>query len=338
MKNNLGENICIDLGSAYTRIYMPGKGIVLNENTSFLKNIHTNEIAAFGADAVLFDEALPKTLTLICPIRRGCVCDVDIAAELLSRFISKVRHNTLVKPRVMLSVPGDITEVEGKAFASALMGAGARQVIMVSSPMVSALGAGCDITLPRGLMLMDIGAEKTDIAVISHCKDVISKTLKIGGKDFTDALRCFVLQKFKLEIGQGTAEKAKKELGIFSAENINEIELCGKDISNHMPRKITLSAKDTVGIYDEITGKLSSLIKDTLASSPTELASGILSDGLLLTGGGSQLLGLAEKLKFGSGIKTFTASEPELCCIKGTGLAFEHLSELPDIVQSYHNL
>lgn len=237
----------------------------------------------------------------------------------------------------MLSVPGDATEVEGKAFAAAAMNSGARQAILISAPTAAALGAGCDVTLSRGLMTADIGAEKTDVAAISQCNCVTARTIKIGGNDFTLILKEFVKTKFKLEISFSVAEKAKKELGLSQSPQ-KTIELCGIDVSNKMPRKITPPATMFSGIYDNLINKLSKFVKDAFDDVPTALAGDILSDGILLTGGCAQLGGLAERLKFGSGIKTFVANEPELCNIKGTGLAFEHSDELAGMVQSYHNL
>lgn len=327
----------MDLGSAYTKIYIPGKGIVFNERSALVKKIHTDEVIDAGGFASE-EERLPKTMKIVRPVRDGVVCDVKETAEFLSAVMAKVRRNKIIKPRIMLSVPGEITEVEGKAFAITAMNAGARQVVLMSAPMTSALGAGCDITLTRGLMTVDIGAEKTDVAAISHCNCVMSKTIRLGGGDFTEALKAFVKKKFKLEIGAGSAEKIKKELGINQTVPPKTIEVYGKDISNKLPRKIIISATDISEVYAELVKKLSDFVKDALDSTPAELVGDIIADGILLTGGGAKLDGLAEKLKFGSGVKVFAAENAELCNIKGLGLAFEHMEEIPDVVKSYHNL
>lgn len=338
MNFNIGENICIDAGSYRTNIYIAGKGVVLSERSVICRNTQNGEIAAIGDEAAYIEERMPNALCACHPIQGGVICDIDAASELLSHFISKVKKRKLIKPRIMLSVPGETTEVEGRAFVNSVLHAGARQAVIVSSPVVSALGAGCDITMARGLMIMDIGAEKTDVAAISLCKAVTEKSIKIGGNSFTEALKEYIKKHFKLEIGTQTAENAKHTLGIPSPRNPKKIELYGKDISNKLPRKITLSSSDISELYEERIDKLAYLIQSTLDDIPPNLVGDILSDGILLTGGGAKQDGLADMLRIKSGIKIYTAENPELCNIKGTGLALEHIGELPDIVQSYHNL
>ncbi len=338
MKFNMGENICIDAGSEYTSIYISGKGLVLREHSAICRRINTGKIIAVGDEASSAEERLPKTLKIIRPIQNGVICDIKAAKDLLSLLINKVRSNKLIKPRIMISVPGEITEVEGRAVVDTVMQAGARQVIIVPAPVVSALGAGCDVTIARGLMTLDIGAEKTEMAAISLCHPVISKTLKMGANSFTEDLKVFLRKKYNLETGTHTAEKAKITLGALSPVPAKTIDICGADISTHLPRKITVSTTDISDIYEERLDKIAKLIKESLDEIPPELAGDILSDGILLVGGGAKLDGIADKLRIKSGIKIYTAENPELCNIKGTGLAFEHIDELPDIVQSYHNL
>lgn len=335
---NIGENICIDAGSEYISIYIVGKGLVLRERSAIAYNIHTKEVVAAGDEAAYGEERFPKTIKTYHPIRGGVICDIDMASELLNNLISKVRGSRLIKPRVMISVPCSITDVEGRAFVNTVLRSGARQTIIVSAPVVSALGAGCDVTLARGLMVLDIGAEKTEIAAISLCNTVISRSVKIGGNSFTDDLKKFIKRRYSLEIGLHTAEKIKINLGAASYIPNKSETVYGSDSSTHLPRKITLSSSEISDIYDERIDKLAKLIREMLDAVPPQLAGDILSDGILMVGGGAKLDGLADKLRIRSGIKIYTAEDPELCSIKGTGLALEHIEDLPNIIKSYHNL
>ncbi len=335
---NISDDICIDAGSEYISMYIVGKGLVLREKSSIAYNIHTNEVVAFGDEAAIGEERSPKTVKIYHPIQGGVICDSDMACELISRLFAKIRGKKLVKPRVMLSVPASITDVEGKAFINAVVRAGARQVIIVPSSVTAALGAGCDVTLARGLMVLDIGAEKIDIAAISLSNVVVSNSLKIGGNNFTDDLKMYLKHRYNLETGTQTCENLKIALGIKPLIPPKTETVCGSDITTHLPRKISVSSSEILNVYDERINKISRLIKDTLDSVPPEISGDILSDGILLVGGSANLSGLPEKLTSASGIKIFPAENPQLCNIKGTGLAMEHLSELPNIAQSYYNI
>lgn len=334
----IGEDICIDPGTAFTSVYITGRGLVLREPSVVAYNSLNHEIAAVGEEAANMVGRTPKTVKIARPIQGGVVTDARLAGEMFTRFLDKVRKKRLVKPRVMVSIPYGISDVEERAVIDAVMRAGARQVIVVEAPVAAALGAGCDVTIARGLMLLDIGEGKTGMAAISLCNAVAGKSSRIAGHSFTDAVVSFVRRKYNLAIGIETAEEVKKKIGTVTGERHEKIDISGMDIATRLPRKITVSSEETENIFDELIQGIIVLIKDTLDLVPPEVLGDILEDGILLTGGGAKLNGLGQKLRAESGIKIFPAEDMELCTIKGAGIAMEHLDLLPNIAQSYHNI
>lgn len=330
-KVGLGNDICIDTGSDFISVYISGKGIVLREAAVVAYNKKTREIIAVGDEAANAEGKTPETVVTERPVKNGVVTDEELAGELFARILAKLKVNGLVKPRIMVSVPCGITDVEERALIKAVMHAGARQVFTVESPVVSALGAGCDVTIARGLMVLDIGGGKTDMAAISLCRCVEKRTIKTAGDAFTEAVINYAKKKHSLEIGKKTAEYIKENICTFAKEE-KSTDVYGKDISTHLPRKVRISSHDTDGIFDDCINDIVSLIKDTLDNVPSEILGDILEDGILAVGGGTKLNGLAEKLSAACGIKIFPAEDGDLCNIKGLGIAMENLSSLPGMV------
>lgn len=335
---NIGEDICIDPGTDFISIYISGRGIVLREPSVIAFNINTREIAAVGEEAAAMEGKAPEAMKTERPITGGVITDSELAGELISRLLAKVKTNGVVKPRIMVSIPCGISDVEERAVINAVMRAGARQVIVVEAPAAAALGAGCDITLARGLMVLDIGGGKTDMAAISVCNSVVKKTIKIAGNTFTKDVEEFMRKKYSLEIGMKTAERVKEKICSVNGASDAETEVYGMDITTHLPRKVRVSSLETADIFDEHIDSIANLIKDTLDSVPPEILGDILEDGILMVGGGAKLSGLAGKLSAKSGIKIFPAENIDLCTVKGAGIALDNLDSLPNIAQSYHNL
>lgn len=330
-KAGIGEDICIDPGSDFISVYISGKGIVLREAAAVAYNKKTHEIIAAGDEAAETEGKTPETVEVKRPIKGGVVTDEELAGELFSRLLSKVKRNGLVKPRIMVSIPCGISDVEERALIRAVMRAGARQVFTVEAPVVSALGAGCDVTIARGLMILDIGGEKTDIAVVSLCRCVEKRTVKTAGSVFSDEVIKFMKKRYSLKIGRKTADFLKENIcGFSNAEKTAEVY--GMDISTHMPRKVCVNSSEIIGIFDACAENIAVLIKDTLNSVPSEFLGDIMEDGILAVGGGMKFLGLAEKLSVACGIKIFPADESSLCNIKGLKIAMENLNALPGMI------
>ena len=335
---NLGEDICIDPGSDFTSIYIVGRGMVLREASVVACHKVSGEVVAVGDEAAEMEERAPRTLEIIHPIQKGVIIDEVLAGELFLQLISKVKKSSVIKPRMMLSLPAGITDVEERAYITSLMRGGARQVIIVDAPVAAALGAGCDVTLARGLMVLDIGGGKTSIAAVSLCNTVTSKKIYTAGDSFTNAVKAFILKKYNLEISTKTARKIKENLGSVTGELSGMEEVFGIDATNRLPRRIRVSAYETSNIFDYEIEDIITLIKDMLDTVPPEILGDIMADGILLVGGGAKLNGIAYRLREKSGIKIFPADHIDICNIRGTGLALENLNSLPNIAQSYHNL
>lgn len=329
---NVNKSMCIDLGTDFTSIYISGEGIVLREPSVIAYNINTNEMIASGIEAEEMEERSPVTIKTVRPIIGGVVVDIDAAGDLCAALLKKVMKNIVVKPKVMLSLSCELTEVEAKAAINSVIKAGARQVTVIDSTTASALGAGCDISIARGLMILDIGEGKSEIAAISICNTVIANKIQIAGNSFTEAIKAFIKRRYSIIIGNRTAKEIKEKIGV------GDIEFFGSDSSTHLPRKARISSAELDGIFDESIKKIADMIRDTLDNVPPEILGDIMEDGILLTGGGAKLHGLCEKLRWKSGIKLYPADDIEFCNIKGCGIAIENLDSLPNIAQSYHNL
>mgnify|MGYP004461871607 CR=1 FL=1 len=335
---NIGEDICIDPGSDFVSVYISGKGIVLREASVVAYNKKTREIIAVGDEAAETEGKAPSAIATERPIKGGAITDTELTGELISRLLAKVRTNGLVKPRIMVSVPCGISDVEERALTSAVMKAGARQVLITEAPVAAALGAGCDVTIARGLMVLDIGGGKTDMAVVSLCRCVEQRLIKTAGNDFTDAVTAFMQKRHSLNIGKRTAQKLKESICSADDSLHAEAEVYGTDTTTHLPRKVKVHSSETAGIFDSCINKTVTLIKDTLDAVPPEILADILEDGILAVGGGAKLPGLIPLLSSLCGIKIFPAEDIDLCSIKGLGIAVENLSSLTGIAKSYHNL
>lgn len=335
---SIGESICIDPGSEYTSIYISGRGTALREPSAVAININTGAVEAVGAEAADMEERGPRTMKTARPIQGGAVTDEELAGQLFSGLLAKVKKNGVVKPKVMVTVPCGATDVEEKALINSVMRAGARQVLVIEAPVAAALGAGCDVTIARGLMVLDIGAGKTETAAISLCNSVASRTVKMGGINFTDDVLAFVRKKYNMEIGRAAANKLKENAASLAGGYRELYEVSGIDLSSRLPRKIRISPAETETIFDAHVDAAAKIIKEGLESVPPEILGDILEDGILMVGGGAKLDGLAAKLREKSGIKIFPAENIEQCTIRGAGIAMENLSALPNIAKSYHNL
>ena len=329
---NVSKDICIAPGTDFTSVYIVGQGVVLKEASVVAYNTNTDEVVAVGDEALKMEEKAPKTIKTVHPIQDGVITDTEIAGELFSGLLKNLKKGNLVKPRIMVSVPCGLTDVEERAFIDACMHAGARQVVVIKSAVATALGAGCDITIARGLMVLDIGAGKTDIAAVSMSNTVTENRICVAGNSFSDTVKELMKKKHSLEIGNRTAKMIKENIGT------GYIDVYGIDTSSHMPRKVTLNSSEFIGAFDEDIDRIATMIKDTLDVVPPEILGDIMDDGILLVGGGAKLPGIAEKISRKCGNKLFPAENIDLCNIKGAGLALEHLDSFPNIAQSYHNM
>lgn len=318
------KDIAIDLGTATTLLYVQGEGIVLYEPSVTAYDVDDKSIQAVGEEAWAMLGKTPQALAVEHPLSGGVITDSYLAAEMLRRFIAKVCQKSLLKPRVMVCVPADITDVEQRAVIEACSQAGARRVYIIEEPIAAAIGAGCDISLARGMLIVDIGGGTTDVAAISLGQAVISRSIKTAGDSFTQAVIDYMQKRYNLNIGQPTAEKIKREVGcVFPRERIVSVTICGTDTQSGLPRTAVINSDEIREAFDGVVGEVIQAIKDTLEDTPPELLNDILEDGILLTGGGAKIYGLDKRLRIETGIKIFLAQDMDACVIKGAGVALD---------------
>jgi len=336
---HMSESIGVDLGTDHIRVYLAGQGIVLNEATAIAVLKDTDEVVAAGNEAEALRGRTPQAIRLIHPMENGMICDDEHTRMFLKQILSKIKTKNLLKPIMMITVPCGATAVQERAVIEVAQSVGARKVYLVEEPVAAALGAGCDITLARGLMVLDIGGGISDLSVVSLSNSVVHASSMVAGDDFTDAVIAYLYKRYRLEIGYATARELKEKIGgVLPRETTLSMTVSGADATTKLPRKVTVYSNELTEAFEEVTERIVSLVKSALDETPTEILADVLEDGILLTGGGAKLYGLDQRLRAETGIKIFLAEDAEFCAVKGTGIAIEHLEELPGIVHNFHNM
>lgn len=320
--------IGIDLGTANILVYVKGKGIILKEPSVVAYDKDTNKIRAVGEEARQMIGRTPGNIMAIRPMRQGVISDYEITEKMLKYFISKAMgKRAFRKPRVSICVPSSVTEVEKKAVEEATYRAGARDVAIIEEPIAAAIGAGIDITIPFGNMIVDIGGGTADIAVISLGGSVVSTSIKIAGDDFDEAIVRYMRKKHNLLIGERTAEDIKIKIGTcFPLAQPETMDVRGRNLVTGLPKTVTVSSEETEEALREPTLQIVEAVHSVLEKTPPELAADVADRGIVLTGGGSLLRGLEELIEDKTGINTMTAEEPMTCVAIGTGKFVEFLA------------
>lgn len=321
------KKLGIDLGTANTLVYLPGKGIILNEPSVVAVSEQDNTILAIGAEAKGMIGKTPESIIVYRPMKDGVIADYRVTESMLRYFINKAlgKYN-LVKPDVMVSVPAGITSTERRAVVEAAVRAGARNAYVVKEPILAAIGAGIPIHEAKGHMIMDIGGGTTDIAVISLGGIVASTSVKCAGDKLDLAIADYIKKTFNLAIGDKTAEAIKMKIGAaVPLEEELTITIKGRDYIQGLPRTAQISTNEIVKAIDKELRTMINAIKDVLSLTPPELAADIIDDGIIMTGGSSQLRNLADLIYRRTGVKAYVADEPLLCVARGTGEALNHL-------------
>lgn len=324
----LKNAVAIDLGTDYTRIYY--KGEVTNEPSVIAYDSLNGAVIAIGKEAADMEGKNPPLITVSRPITKGVITDFDLASQMIQGFLTNIVGN-VIKPRVFITVPCGITGVERRAICDILHESEITEIYIIESPIAGAIGANCDVNIARGMLLVDIGGGKCDIAAISLGQAVTGRSVKLGGNDFTDALTDYLLEKHNLSVGNFSAEKLKKSIGCAFMREHNDIdEISGFNTYLRKPEKIAVRSEEIREAFAPLVSKISAEIKSTLDEVPTELLGDIIDDGILLIGGGAQLYGLAKRLRQELGIKVFLAEDAEMCVIKGASYVAENMDKLPD--------
>lgn len=320
-----GADIGIDLGTASVLVYIKGQGVILQEPSIIAVKERTNEVIAVGEEASAMIGRTPVGITSIRPLKHGVISDYDATEKMLKYFIHKAIGPRLIKPRIAVCVPSGVTEVERKAVEDATRQAGARRVDIIEEPIAAAIGAGIDISRPCGSMIVDIGGGTADIAVISLGSSVVSKSVKLAGNDFDDAIIRYVRKKHGVLIGECTAEAVKKTIGTaFPREEVVEMQARGQNLITGLPKGITLTSDELLEALAEPVSNVVEAVHSVLESTPPELAADISDRGIVLTGGGSMLYGLDKLIEQRTGINAVIADNPISCVAIGTGLFIEY--------------
>jgi rod shape-determining protein MreB and related proteins len=319
------SDLAIDLGTANTLVYVAGKGIVLDEPSIVAVNRQTGEIIGCGAEAREMLGRTPANVTAVRPMRDGVIADFKMAEYMLNYFIKKAhKRKKLVHPRIVIGVPSETTEVEKRAVLDSTYRAKASEVHLVEQAMVAALGAGLPIAEPSGNMVVDIGGGTTDIAVISLSGIVYSRSLRVAGHQMDDAVMDYVKRKYSLLIGERTAERIKMEIGsAYPLAKPLESIVKGRDLVAGLPKTITLKDQEVREALSDAVSAIVGAVRVALESTPPELSGDISDKGIILTGGGSLLKGLDERIREETGMPVLVADEPLASVVMGTGMILE---------------
>ncbi|MCH5185912.1 MAG: rod shape-determining protein MreB [Oscillospiraceae bacterium] len=331
------NDIGIDLGTATVLVYVKGKGIVLKEPSVVAVDIYSNKIYAVGEEARKMLGRTPDAIQAIRPLADGVISDYDLTEQMLKAFINKVCKKRLIKPRIMICVPSGVTEVEQRAVIDAAKQAGARKVYIIEEPIAAAIGAGLDISRPRGMMIVDIGGGTADVAVISLGSIVVSRSIKVAGDEFDEAVVKYIRKKYSLNIGMRTAEDVKISIGcVYPREKDISIDIRGGSLLTGLPQTIQVTSEEIRAAFEDVVIEIIDEVKAVLEETPPELVGDILEDGILLTGGGSLVHGLDKRLKKETGIDVYLADDIVSCVAKGSGIAIEGIDAMNDPTHIYY--
>lgn len=322
------RKIGIDLGTANTLIFVPKKGVVINEPSVVAVSRIDNTVFAVGAEAREMIGRTPETIVAYRPMKDGVIADYRVTEAMLRYFINKAGGRfRFFRPEVMVSVPAGVTSTERRAVIEATLQAGAKAAYVIKEPVLAAIGAGIPINEPAGHMVVDIGGGTSDIAVISLGGIVSATSVKVAGNKFDQAIADYIKKNYNLAIGDRTAEELKIQIG--SAVPVDDdslrMEIKGRDLMTGLPKTVEIqSAEVTEAISDELDEIMRS-IKSVLHETPPELAADVMDRGIVVTGGGALLRNIDELIRQEIGVPAHIAEDPLLCVAKGTGIALEHL-------------
>lgn len=337
LNNTFSNDIAIDIGTDNTLIYVNGKGLVLKEPSYVAYDEKTGEIQEVGTKAKEMLGKNPQGIKVLKPINMGVIADIELATKMIKEFISSIYNKTILKPRIIASVCAGSTQVEQRAICDVLKSVGAREVYLIDEPLAAASGAGCDISLARGMLIADIGGGRCDVASISLGHTVIGKSITTAGESFTDEIVKYIKKKYNINIGPLTAENIKTQIGCaYPFELMKTMEVYGCDVTSGLPCSVSVNSEEIREVFDVPLKKIAQIIKITLEDTPCELQSDILEDGILLTGGGAKIYGIDKWLRMEMGIKVFVTENMDECVINGVGAELLKLDMPSTSVMKYY--
>lgn len=331
-------DIGIDLGTANTLVCVRNQGVVINEPSVVAIEKKSRKVLAIGAEAKEMVGRTPANIVAVRPLRDGVISDFDVTEQMLHHFIRKVHERSLLRiprPRVVVGIPSGVTEVEKRAVHDATISAGAREAYLVEEPIAAAIGAGLKVTEAKGSMIVDIGGGTTEVAVIALGGIVVARSIRVAGDEMDEDIIAYARQKYNILIGDRTAEQAKIEAGsAYPLEQEIVYTLRGRNLITGLPEGVEISSIEIREALRNSVSVIVEAIKSALDDTPPELVADLMSDGIVLAGGGALLRGLAQRLTEETKMKVYAATDPMTCVAKGAERILESLEDLRKVLTS----
>ncbi len=332
------NDLAIDLGTANTLIYQRGHGIVCNEpSVVAIQNSETNgkrKVVAVGSEAKSMLGRTPENISAIRPMKDGVISDFEITEELLRQLIRKVQNRrTLVRPRIIISVPHGVTEVEKRAVRESAESAGAREVYLIEEPMAAAIGAGLPVTEACGSMIIDIGGGTTEVAVISLTGIVYSQSVRVGGDKMDEAIQSYIKRRYNVLVGDRTAEQVKIAVGsaLATGENL-EVEIKGRDLVLGVPKAVIVTEDEVRDALIEPINQIIETVRSSLEKTPPELAADIVDRGITMSGGGALLRRFDKLISQATGLNVTLVDDPLAAVVLGSGAVLDRMDLLKNVI------
>lgn len=324
------KDIGIDLGTANVLIYIKGEGVVLNEPSVIAIDNETKQVVAVGKEAFEMIGRTPGKVKAIKPMKDGVIADFEMTEVMLDQFIKKIKcKGKITKPRILICCPSNVTQVEKNAIREVAERAGSKRVYLEEEPKVAAVGAGLEIDKPTANMVIDMGGGTTDIAILSLNGIVTSASVRIAGNVFDQDIIKYIKDKYKLLVGEQTAENIKRTIGnVYQPNKKNTMEVKGRDLITGLPHTITINAEEVNEALKESIEKIIKSVKNVLEITPPELASDIVDKGIVLTGGGAMIEGLPQYFEKELKVPVFLAESPLTCVVEGCGILLDNIKLL----------
>lgn len=326
----ISKDIGIDLGTSNIRIHLKGRGIVLSEPAVVAINQVTGEILAVGSQAKEMIGRTPDSIVALKPLKDGVIADFESTRALMQNLISRVVQKSLFyRPRIVVSIPSGITDVEERAVEGVVYKSGAKEVYLMEEVMAAAIGSGLKVEKPEGAMIVDLGGGTSEMAVLSLGGIVVSNAIKVAGEKLDRDIVEYIKRKFNVIIGDGEAEEVKKQIGAATAAMTEDkMDVKGRNLLTGLPETITVTTQDVNEAMKDSLNEIVRVIKLTLEQTPPELASDIMENGITLSGGLSLLKNIDILINEETGMPVFIAEEPDKCVVKGVGMALDNIEVL----------
>jgi len=322
------QDIGIDLGTANTLVFVKGKGIVIREPSVVAVDVRTQppKVVAVGAEAKEMIGRTPGSITAVRPLKDGVIADFDVTADMLKAFIKRaISSSPFTRARVMICIPSGVTEVERRAVHDAARSAGAKYVSLIEEPMAAAIGAGLPVSEATGSMVVDIGGGTAEVAVLSLGDIVTSRSARVAGDDFDEAIIAYIKKKYNLLVGERTAEDIKIRIGsAYAYDGEGAMNVKGRNLMGGLPKNVEVTSEEIREALSDPVSQIIDAIRSTLEKTPPELAADIIDHGIMLTGGGALLRGLDKLIEIETKMPVHIAQNPLDCVVDGTGICLEN--------------